>query len=91
MFEYRDTPQGKVLSAGYPAVEALVDSEQFDPLNAAFEKAYEELSAIARQKRGLRRSREARKAMRAIERVMDLLRELLAIKYRMQQATAKPK
>lgn len=91
MLDVRETPQGKKLSAGYPAVEALIDTEEFDPLNITFEQAYAKLSEIARHKRGLKKSREARKAMKAIERVMDLLRELLAVKYRLQQATNAPR
>ncbi|MBI4365562.1 MAG: hypothetical protein HY543_01965 [Deltaproteobacteria bacterium] len=91
MLQFRDTSKGKVLSAGYPAVEDLIDSEQFDPLNQTFERAYQALEEIARHKRGLRKSRDARKAMRAIERVMDLFRELLAIKYRLQAAKSPQK
>lgn len=89
MLSVRETAKGKALSAGYPAIEELIDSEHFDPLNAVFEKAYTALGEVARHKRGLRRSREARRAMKAIERVMDLLRELLAIKYRLQDATTR--
>lgn len=87
MLHVRETPEGKALSAGYPGIEALIDSENFDVLNATFEQAYQQLGEVARHKRGLRKSREARKAMKSIERVMDLFRELLAIKYRLQGAT----
>ena len=66
-------------------VEDLIESEQFESVNQVFEAAYEELSQLSRQKGGLKKSRGARKAMQAIELVMDLLRELLAIKYRLQE------
>lgn len=89
MLDVRETPTGKKLSAGYPAIEDLIDSEDFDGLNATFEKAYKALEDVARHKRGLKKSREARKAMKSIERVMDLLRELLAIKYRLQASMQK--
>ncbi len=85
MLTPRDTPKGKILSAGYPAVEDLIESEDFAAINAVFEKAYQDLEAIARQKGGLgRKSREAKKSIQAIEIVMDLMKELLAIKYRLQ-------
>ncbi len=85
MFTTRDTPRGKVLSAGYPAVEELIDSEQFEPLNQVFTTAYEQLDQLAKAKGGLKTRKEAKKAMKSIEVVMDLLRELLAIKYRLQE------
>lgn len=85
MLEYRDTARGRILSAGYPAVEDLIDSENFEALNNTFEQAYQQLEAIAKQRKGgLKRGREARQAMKSIELVMDLLSELLAIKYRLQ-------
>lgn len=81
--------EGKnVLSAGYPAVERLIDSEDFDRVNAIFEGAYKELQGISRKKKGLKRSREAKKAMLAIEHVMDLFKELLEIKYQLQKMLA---
>ncbi|MBI4237074.1 MAG: hypothetical protein HY696_01490 [Deltaproteobacteria bacterium] len=83
MPEPRETTRGPLRSAGYPAVEDLIDSEAFDPVNQAFESAYQQLEGVARQKGGLKKSREARKAMRSIELVMDLLRELLTIKYQL--------
>lgn len=85
MLMTRDTPKGKLLSAGYPAVEDLIDSENFSAVNATFEKAYQELEATARHKGGIgRKSGDAKKAMKSIEIVMELLKELLAIKYRLQ-------
>jgi len=74
----------KTITAGYPAVENLIDSEDFDELNEVFENAYDELGAISRKKKGLKRKKEAKKAMNAIEKVMDLFKELLEIKYRLQ-------
>lgn len=85
MFELRDTPKGKVVSAGYPAVEDLIESEDFNQINDTFEKAYQGLETLAKTTGGLKKSREARKAMKSIELVMDLLRELLAIKYKLQE------
>lgn len=85
MLEYRETERGRILSAGYPAVEDLIDSENFEAINNTFERAYQQLEVIAKQRKGgLKRGREARQAMKSIELVMDLLSELLAIKYRLQ-------
>lgn len=83
--------KGSYGEAGYPAVEKLIDTEDFDELNQAFEAAYEELHDIAKRKKGLRTQREAKKAMRSLELTMDLLRELLAIKYRLQEEAKKAK
>lgn len=72
------------MSAGYPAVEDLIDSEDFDRVNETFERAYNELDKMSQSKGGLKSKNEVRSAMKAIENVMDLLRELLSIKYRLQ-------
>ncbi len=75
--------------AGYPAVERLIDTENFDELNETFEAAYAELFQISKKKKGLKTRRDARKAMRAMELTLDLFRELLAIKYRLQEEAEK--
>jgi predicted DNA-binding WGR domain protein len=75
--------------AGYPAVEKLIDTEDFDEINAAFEEAYTELFEMSKRKKGLKTQREARKAMKSLELTLDLLRELLAIKYKLQEEAAK--
>lgn len=80
-------PQGpdRFQQAGYPAVERLIDSEDFGEINAAFETAYGTLMDIEKKKKGLKAKRDAKKAMRALELTSDLLRELLAIKYHLQE------
>jgi hypothetical protein len=75
--------------AGYPAIERLIDTEDFNELNQAFEAAYAELLAASKRKKGLKTQREAKKAMKALELTLDLLRELLAIKYKLQEDAAK--
>jgi hypothetical protein len=84
MLDQRQTGKGTVLSAGYPAIETLIDTEDFSKVNKAFETAYTQLNENARVKRGLKKSREAKKAMRSIELTMNLFKELLEIKYRIQ-------
>lgn len=85
MLEFTKRQGETVLSAGYPAVEKLIDTENFGEVNKAFEKAYKELDEINRKKKGLKKGRDAKKAMKAIEHVVDLFKELLEIKYRLQE------
>ena len=72
-------------TAGYPEIEQLIETEDFTEINEKFKDAYEQLEQISKYKRGLKKSREAKKAMKALELVMDLFRELLTIKYRLQE------
>jgi len=81
--------ESKYGQAGYPAVERLIDTEDFNEINSAFEKAYGELDQIAKKKKGFKTQKDARTAMRSLELTLDLFRELLAIKYRLQEEAAK--
>lgn len=81
--------RGKYGQAGYPAIEKLIETEDFDEINQVFESAYGELLEISRRKKGLKTQREAKKAMRSLELTMELLRELLAIKYRLEEEAKK--
>ncbi len=85
MLEQRQTEKGTVISAGYPAIEKLIDTEDFSVVNDVFEKAYNDLSGQSKIKRGLKKSREAKKGMLAIELTMNLFKELLEIKYKIQE------
>ena len=78
----------KETTAGYPEVEYLIETEDFADINEKFKNAYEQLEGMAKQKRGLKKSRDARKAMKSMELIMDLFRELLTIKYRLQEIAA---
>lgn len=73
----------------YPRIEQLLDTEEFDPINKSFAAAYGELEKISRQKAGLGKSKQAKKAMKAYQLVMDLLKELLKLKYQMIETTKK--
>ena len=81
--------QPKYGQAGYPMVEKLIDTEEFDEINEAFEAAYAELYDISKKKKGFKTQRDAKRAMRALELSLELFRELLAIKYRLQEELAK--
>ncbi len=72
-----------ILTAGYPRIEELVDGENFDPINKSFAAAYGELEKISRQKAGLGKAKQAKKAMRGYELTMNLLKEVLKMKYQM--------
>lgn len=77
------TKQTSPTTTTYPRIEHLLDSEDFEPINKSFAAAYGELEKIARQKAGLGKSKQAKKAMKAYQLVMDLLKELLKLKYQM--------
>lgn len=68
--------------AQYPEITRLLETEDFEKVNQDFTKAYESLEKVSKSK-GLGKSSDAKRGMRAIERVMDLLRDLLRIKYQM--------
>jgi len=74
---------------GYPIIEKLIDSEDFDEINRSFAAVYKDLEKISKEKKGLKHNKEAKKAMVALEKVVDLLKELLQIKYRLQEEVSK--
>lgn len=76
-------------SLGYPHVEKLIDSEDFNEVNRSFQKAYADLEKVSKAKGGLGKGREAKKAMRALEKCSELLKELLQIKYRLAEEIKK--
>ncbi|MDX1387177.1 MAG: hypothetical protein R3257_06270 [bacterium] len=79
----------EALTAGYPRIEKLVETEKFDEVNASFGKAYDELQQIAKAKSGLGKGKAAKKALKAYELTMDLFKELLRLKYQMIEAAEK--
>ena len=81
-------PARKGPTSSYPEIERLIDTEDFSEVNGKFKEAYDKLDEISKHKRGLKKSRDARKAMKALDLVMDLFRELLTIKYRLQEIVA---
>ena len=75
--------------AGYPAVEKLIETEDFDAINLAFEDAYAQLHDISKKKRGFGTQRDIKRAMRSLELTLELFRELLALKYHLQEKMEK--
>jgi hypothetical protein len=82
----KTTRQELDLAAQFPEIEKLMESEDFSKVNKQLGDAYHALEKLSRGKGGLGKSSEARKGMKAIERVMDLLRELLKMKYKLMES-----
>ncbi|MBU4485230.1 hypothetical protein KKA47_07420 [bacterium] len=70
------------LSIGYPKMEKLLDTEDFEKFNEIFGHVYDELSVVAKKKRGLKKGRDATKAMKSIDLMIKLVEELLQLKYK---------
>jgi len=81
-----ETPSENAVLHQFPEIEKLIESEDFDKINQSFTASYEELEKLTKAKGGFGKSKDAKKAMKAIERVMDLLRDLLKLKYQMMEA-----
>ncbi len=81
--------QEETLTAGYPRIEKLIETEDFDAVNKSFAASFDELQKIAKQKSGLGKGKAAKKAMRAYELTMDLFKELLRLKYQMMEVLKK--
>ena len=77
------------ITAGYPRIEKLIETENFDEVNKSFGLTYDELQKTAKLKSGLGKGKTAKKAMRAYELAMDLFKELLKIKYQMMEVMKK--
>ncbi|MBI3541236.1 MAG: hypothetical protein HY073_03760 [Deltaproteobacteria bacterium] len=75
------------MAAQFPQIEKLLQSEDFEPINKSFTEAYDQLEGLSKGKGGLKKTSDARKAMKGIEKTMDLLRELLEVKCRLAQAS----
>ena len=65
---------------GYPHLEKVIESDNFDDLNKTFIESYEKLEKISQSKGDVARKKAAKKAMRSLEITMDLLREFLKVK-----------
>ena len=63
----------------YPSIEKLVASEDFREIDKNLGAAHQALEKISKEG-GLGKARDARKAMKAIEKVKDLLAELVRLK-----------
>lgn len=76
----KTSPQGTGL--GYPLIEKLLETEEFDRINKSFSDTYKRLEKIFQDgSQGLKKQKDARKAMEAYEYTTGLIRELLKVKY----------
>lgn len=72
----------KQAGLGYPLIEKLLETEDFDRINKSFSETYKKLEKIFQDNsQGLKRQKEARNAMTAYEYTTGLIRELLKVKY----------
>lgn len=80
-------------SLGYPLIEELLESENFERVNKSFGDAFGRLQTIfTNSASGLKKQKEARKAMEAFELTTELIRELLSLKYQiLEQQNKKTK
>ena len=77
------------ITAGYPRIEKLIETEKFDEVNKSFGASYEELQKISKKKTGLGTGKSAAKAMRAYQLATDLFKELLKLKYQIMEVIKK--
>lgn len=81
------TNKAQKQSLGYPLIEELLETENFDRLNESFGESYKKLEKIMMDNsEGLKKQKEARKAMEAYELTTELIKELLKVKYQILQA-----
>lgn len=77
-------PKKEKAVLGYPHIEQLLETENFDGINQSFAKAYDSLQTIMNERgSGLKKQKDARKAMKAYELTTDMIKELLKVKYQL--------
>lgn len=71
----------KSTGLGYPHIEDLIETENFEQVNQTFAEAYDKLEKIhADLSQGTKKQKAARKIMQAYELTTQLMNELLLIK-----------
>lgn len=81
-----ETNTRKPPELGYPQIEKLLDSEDFNRLNKSFGEAYHRLEVIQGDvSAGLKKQKAAGRALKAYELTTDLIKELLNIKYHLHK------
>ncbi|MBX7149077.1 hypothetical protein K1X76_08315 [bacterium] len=65
----------------YPAIEKLIETEAFEPVNRSFTTTYEMLERFLKDKSGgLKKQGQIRQALKAYDLTTDLIKELLKVK-----------
>lgn len=71
----------KVTTLGYPHIEELLETENFEAVNKSFAEAYGKLESIMKDRSaGLKKQKDAQKSMQAYELTVELINELLRVK-----------
>lgn len=71
-------------SPGYPTIEKLIETEDFSQVNQSVSACYDTLERMLKSKTGgLKRQKMVRQALKAYDLTIDLIRDLLKIKYDM--------
>lgn len=74
---------------GYPHIEKLLENEDFSQVNASFSQAYQKLEKMLNDRSlGLKAQKKAQMALKAYELTVDLIKELLKVKYEMAKKKA---
>ncbi len=82
--------QAEKTSLGYDHIEKLIETENFTNLNKSFAEAYHKLELMFGDVAGgVKKQKEAEKAMKAYELTTDLLNYLLAVKKQVIQTNKK--
>lgn len=69
---------------GYPLMEKLIETEGFEKINQTFSASYDTLERMLKNKTGgLGKQKLIRQALQAYDLTIDLIRELLKVKYQM--------
>ncbi len=68
----------------FPSVEKVLKNPP-EAFNKRFESLHESLDKLSRTASGMNKKKEARKAMKAVERTMDLFRDLFRMKVEFDQ------
>ena len=77
------------VSLGYPHIESLLETENFVPVNKSFGEAYQTLETIMKDRSsGLKKQKNAQKAIIGYELTVELMNELLKMKKEMARLRA---
>lgn len=69
---------------GYPIIEKLLDSEDFSKVNKTMLACYDTLERMLKNKTGgLKKQQMIRQALKSYDLTIDLIKELLKIKYQL--------
>lgn len=71
-------------SAGYPIIEKLIETEDFNKVNKTISASYDTLERMQKNKTGgLKRQKAVRQALKSYDLTIDLIRYLLKTKHEM--------